>query len=189
MCYCCIPLRRVRSNQTSSKRWPPSRHDGLLVSPHGVLHTVRGATSPPVRHQPTCRAHAARRAARASPLPVAAANSQRPPSAHPQIDMRTCSLRAADVVSELVVNIGHSFAPNPARTFPRMPCPTLIPSLTTSTFSAQVTRNRGRASSSASGPRVRAFRRVFLGVQGLCGSHRCARVISSCDRVRVCSNA
>ena len=127
-----------------------------------------------------------------SPLPVTAANSQRPPAAHPQIDMRTCSLRAADVVSVLVVNIGHSLALNPARTLPRMPrcmpCPTLIPSLTTSTFSAQVTRNRGRASSSASGPRVRAFRRVFLGVQGLCGSHRCARVCS-CDRVRVCSNA
>ena len=47
----------------------------------------------------------------------------------------------------------------------------------------QVTRNRGRARLQRAGPCFRANRRVLLGVQGLCGSHRCAR---GCSCVRVC---
>ena len=47
----------------------------------------------------------------------------------------------------------------------------------------QVTRNRGRARPQRAGPCFRANRRVLLGVQGRCGSHRCAR---GCSCVRVC---
>ena len=66
----------------------------------------------------------------ASPLPVAAADSQRPPGAHMQIDVRH-ALRRAEAVRVLVVKVSCSLAPNPARTFPCMPlfmpCPTLDP--------------------------------------------------------------
>ena len=88
----------------------------------------------------------------ASPLPVAAANSQRPPAAHMQIDVRH-ALRRTEAVRVLVVKVSCSLAPNPARTFPCMrlfmPCPTLIPSLATSTFSAPGHTESRSSSSSA----------------------------------------
>ena len=136
-----------------------------MAAPPDPPCTITPLTVPTLPAVPAC----------ASPLPAAAANSQRAPAAC----LRN-AVPAARVLTEHIDGQGEllpctRIGAGPASHACLHALPIPIISLTTSTFSApQVTRKRGRARAQGAGPRFRALRCIFLGVQGLCDSRRCA---------------